>query len=608
MNLYSAYKKRKLYADGGVMLPEDEMEPVQVQAQAQPQKPNAGFDGNSGAAKGIGMAATLGAGLFDALGKGDPLTGRKSVGNTVGSTALKGAAAGAQFGPIGAGVGAVVGAGIGLIQGNKMKKEARAQLHADMASKDAIGKEMSGARIAADPSLVEGYKNSGYFAMGGQLFAGAPDAVETDGPGKKAKVVPAPGAVKPAPVPVKKPATTYDPVAEMKILSQRKMAVDNKTPIEITQNAAKNVGLNPKLLYGSAYVEGLNKAVAHPGEVSEAYEAARDGWRMDKYEGGKKITVPKVDMKDYPVDGFYNYGLDTFGTRYDEFVKKGYLKPEFKDRFQTYDAYNEKGQTVKTAAFRTNEDAMTAKAAFLRANQDTVNAYAKKKNIQLDDQARDYFTMAAYNGGEGNAYGMMDDYMKAPDKKNYFTAQHKTYGAIHKNLAPRLQIMSAAGDFFNPPATTTTATTPQQKQAVAPLATGTFANGGQMGQFAASPDRKGEGGNITAPLARVFMQGGSAKSLSSDTAVLKGPSHEQGGIGIPELGANIEGGETTSGNFVFSKRLGFAQAHMPIAKAKGIIEKKPMTFERMNSLKRLNAREQELALTQEYLKRKLQIA
>lgn len=128
----------------------------------------------------------------------------------------------------------------------------------------------------------------------------------------------------------------------------------------------------------------------------------------------------------------------------------------------------------------------------------------------------------------------------------------------------------------------------------------------KMANFARNFGGKKEfGGEITAPLARAYMTGGSAKSLSSDNAELKGNSHANGGIDIPSMGAEVEGGETTVGDYVFSKKLGFAALHKPIAVAKGKIESKPATSERVNSMKLLQAREERLKQAQELVKSKL---
>lgn len=104
------------------------------------------------------------------------------------------------------------------------------------------------------------------------------------------------------------------------------------------------------------------------------------------------------------------------------------------------------------------------------------------------------------------------------------------------------------------------------------------------------------------PLNDLITSGGDAKKLSSDNALIRGNSHAEGGIQIPELDTEVEGGETTKDNYVFSKKLGFADMHLPIAKAKGIIEKKPRTLERANSMRLLADKEQRLMQEQEQVK------
>jgi hypothetical protein len=99
--------------------------------------------------------------------------------------------------------------------------------------------------------------------------------------------------------------------------------------------------------------------------------------------------------------------------------------------------------------------------------------------------------------------------------------------------------------------------------------------------------------------------GGSIEPLSSTAAEVVGPSHEAGGVKIP--GAELEGKETTNGDYVFSERLGFAQLHKPIAKAIGRIETKAMTPERVNSLNLLKSKENDLKLTQEYVRQQLDL-
>lgn len=114
--------------------------------------------------------------------------------------------------------------------------------------------------------------------------------------------------------------------------------------------------------------------------------------------------------------------------------------------------------------------------------------------------------------------------------------------------------------------------------------------------------KKALGGEVAAPLSKAYMENGHATSLSSTATYLSGRSHEQGGIDIPHLQVNLEGGETTEGNFVFSKELGFAKLHKPLAMAMGKIEKKPLTRERVAAKHLLGTRIQELMQAQESLK------
>ncbi len=115
--------------------------------------------------------------------------------------------------------------------------------------------------------------------------------------------------------------------------------------------------------------------------------------------------------------------------------------------------------------------------------------------------------------------------------------------------------------------------------------------------------KMGTGGKVSTPsLAGMYMNGGYAKPTSSGTTEIVGNSHEQGGVKVPSLSAELENGESTSGDFVFSEELGFAQQHKPIAKAMGKIEKKPQTRERVNAMKLLKGQENKLALAQEYFK------
>jgi hypothetical protein len=74
-------------------------------------------------------------------------------------------------------------------------------------------------------------------------------------------------------------------------------------------------------------------------------------------------------------------------------------------------------------------------------------------------------------------------------------------------------------------------------------------------------------------------------------------------VKFPDIQAEMEGGETTDGAYVFSKKLGFAAIHKPIAKAIGKIEHKALTPERINSLKLLREKENHLKASQEFIRK-----
>ncbi len=119
------------------------------------------------------------------------------------------------------------------------------------------------------------------------------------------------------------------------------------------------------------------------------------------------------------------------------------------------------------------------------------------------------------------------------------------------------------------------------------------------------------GANLTGTSNTLFRNGGSLNKLSSINTEVVGPSHEQGGVKLPSLNAELEGGETTSGDFVFSEELGFAKKHKPIAKAIGRTEKlleiNPNDNIASNTLNRLLENENQLKIDQETLKENLGI-
>lgn len=217
---------------------------------------------------------------------------------------------------------------------------------------------------------------------------------------------------------------------DIKSLYKKNVPVDNKPVFSLIKEAAEVGGVDPEMLFASAFQEGMNKAVAYPDEISQAYEN----------------NLSYEDQQAFPVDGFYNYGLDRFAERYDSLKK--YLPEDFE--FKEFEGVNEKKSKVRTAAFKDNKSALIAKAAMIRAEMDTVRDYASKKGIPLDKKAVQYFTMAAYNGGFGNAKIMLDEYATSKDKTSFIDKGMTSRKGVHVNIMPRMENINVAGSVLGP--------------------------------------------------------------------------------------------------------------------------------------------------------------
>lgn len=205
-----------------------------------------------------------------------------------------------------------------------------------------------------------------------------------------------------------------------------------KTFHDIVKEVATEFKVDPRLLWSSSFVEGMNLAALKPNQVSNAYLA--------EHEKNSKIL-------DYPVDGFYNYGLDNFGDTYPELVKRGYLPKDFD--YYSYKTTNEQNRPIKTAAFRSNRDAVMAKAAYLKYEADRVKHYATKQKLELTPDEQAFFTMAAYNGGLGSAQAMLEDLKKSGLTPSAFIKQGKTSkGQVYKNVKPRYDMMFKVANMF----------------------------------------------------------------------------------------------------------------------------------------------------------------
>ncbi len=111
---------------------------------------------------------------------------------------------------------------------------------------------------------------------------------------------------------------------------------------------------------------------------------------------------------------------------------------------------------------------------------------------------------------------------------------------------------------------------------------------------------------FTTPKKKLAL-GGKLNKLNSNTVEVEGQTHEEGGVKLPSVGAEVEDKETIAGNYVFSDELGFASKHKKIAKQIGKIEKKPTNRETISSLNLLRKKEHNLKQQQEHLKADLDI-
>lgn len=249
----------------------------------------------------------------------------------------------------------------------------------------------------------------------------------------------------------KKPAVTKLPISSpllpwnsaQTIAAESKKIVpgDNKSVSDIVRSASLNAGINPSFLLKSAWQEGMNRAVYQPDTISLAYENA---------------ATKNPQLNQFPVDGFYFYGTDTFGEPgvFERLSAKGYLPKGFEQRFSPYEATNEKNQLVRTAAFKSHEDALTAKAAMLRDIQDQVEDYAKRKGVKLGEEEKAYFTSASYNAGLGRGKQIMDEFISSPNRKEFISKGLTAYKQVHQNVYPRISNLDIISKEINPPKTT----------------------------------------------------------------------------------------------------------------------------------------------------------
>lgn len=216
---------------------------------------------------------------------------------------------------------------------------------------------------------------------------------------------------------------------------------------QVVKDVAKKQGLRPELLYSSAMEEGMRRVFPWQGNPG----------------GGS-------GDKDFPIDGYVNFGLDTFSDQYEGLVKKGYLDKEFQQRFKPTQQVNEKGEKVNSAYFKDVDDAILAKSAMIRAASDELNDYASKNKIELSPKAKEFFTLVAYNAGSGNAQKMLASYNQGgylKDDKFLEKQPTSSWTGPYQNVMKRLFMANALkseGYFGDEDAMASNQTTSKQTQ------------------------------------------------------------------------------------------------------------------------------------------------
>lgn len=129
-------------------------------------------------------------------------------------------------------------------------------------------------------------------------------------------------------------------------------------------------------------------------------------------EGADQFTNTFEGGERGAYDGYGDFGLDRFGERIQEFEDRGLMpKDGMKQRLLYSKHNNEKGEDVVSADFTNLKDVVTAKNAFLKSGKQSIDRKVKELGIgSLSQNAKDYFTVLAYNFGEGGARTMLQKY------------------------------------------------------------------------------------------------------------------------------------------------------------------------------------------------------
>lgn len=205
----------------------------------------------------------------------------------------------------------------------------------------------------------------------------------------------------------------------------------------ISTQMATKYGLDPSLLYSSAMVEGMSGLFKNKA-------TGKDTRNRKEGEGGYQDFYGD---KEFPVNGANSFGLNTIEERLPELIKGGYLPKDFAKNIR---GKANEGQ-YSSWDFKDVESAMQAKAAILKSSRDEVDKFSEKNGIKLSPQAKDFFMLAVFNGGEGAMKRMLqyqkeglleDDKFLSERPKSEEDKKGKT-NDVWGHVVPRLKMSSA---------------------------------------------------------------------------------------------------------------------------------------------------------------------
>jgi len=521
-------------------------------------------------------AVNAGAGILDTginlLSPKDKY-GVQSNAGAIASGALKDAAIGFSVaGPIGAGAGAILGGVEGLLGNKKAQKAKGIAIRAQGVQEQQDRNARSGAEIAANPSLKYGNLQASYYAMGGTMKGTLPQVPRLKKPmapvQPKQRVMPpvadvpgrqlshmAKGGVVPPAYNIKHqtgPYKTYLPKVPTQNLSKMDTGGDPKTakPVTPVRPVSNNLKSEWNRFVGFAKERGI--------------------------AGSPDLDIRDKNMGKNLMDDYIKTNPNTT-LRYDSI-------PAIQQNLQDYrqQAWNRVQQHKAESDAKSYDEFMPNLSQVdgwlgSKTSQATFpSVILNGKNMGFSDPTKSTQEQLTQKGSGGSIH-------IKPSHRGAFTAYKERTGkttseALHSSDPHVRQMANFARN-------------------AAKWHHG--ANGGEVFKTT-DPSYK-------YPWMVMGANGGKLENLSAGNAKVEGPSHANGGVKFPAQGVELEGDETLNGDFVFSKKLGFAQTHEKIARAQGKVEKKPDTIVNRNTLKALDRQTDLLKQQQEATKQAMGI-